>query len=61
MKKWTRARFQPNLPLGEDARKVTASPSHLALARRACREGVVLLKNDKIFKIEKKYFTKEKK
>lgn len=47
MKKWTRARFQPNLPLGEDARKVTASPSHLALARRACREGVVLLKNDK--------------
>ena len=47
MKKWTRARFQPNLPLGEDARKVTASPSHLALARRACREGVGLLKNDK--------------
>ena len=47
MKKWTRARFQPNLPLGEDQRKVTASPAHLELARRACREGIVLLKNDR--------------
>lgn len=46
MKKWTRARFQPNLPLGEGQAKVTASPSHLALARRAGREGIVLLKND---------------
>lgn len=44
-KKWTRSRFQPNLPLGEDQRKVTASEAHLALARRAGREGIVLLKN----------------
>ncbi len=44
--KWTRARFQPNLPLGENRTKVTESEEHLALARRAGREGIVLLKND---------------
>ena len=37
--KWTRARFQPNLPLGENRTKVTESEEHLALARRAGREG----------------------
>lgn len=47
MRKWTRARFQPNLPLGENQTKVTASPEHLALARQAGREGIVLLKNDR--------------
>lgn len=46
MKKWTRARFQPNLPLEEGQAKVTASPAHLALARQAGREGIVLLKNE---------------
>ncbi len=45
-KKWVRSRFQPNLPLGENQTKVTASPEHLALARRAGREGIVLLKNN---------------
>ena len=45
MKKWARSRFQPNLPLGENQTKVTASPAHLSLARRAGREGIVLLKN----------------
>lgn len=47
MKKWTRARYQPNLPLGENGRKVTACAEHLALARQVAREGMVLLKNDR--------------
>lgn len=47
MKRWARARFQPNVPLGEDQTKVTASAAHLALARRAGREGIVLLKNNR--------------
>ena len=46
MKKWARAKYQLNLPLGENGRKVTASPEHLALAREAGREGMVLLKNE---------------
>ena len=45
MKKWTRALYQPNLPL-TPAGYVTASPAHAALARRAAREGMVLLKNE---------------
>lgn len=46
LKKWTRSRYQPNLPLGENQTKVTACAEHLSLARRAGREGIVLLKND---------------
>lgn len=46
-KRWARARFQPNIPLGEDQTKATASAAHLALARRAGREGVILLKNNR--------------
>lgn len=46
-KRWSRARFQPNLPVGENNTKVTASEAHLALARRAGREGIVLLKNNR--------------
>ena len=45
MKKWTRALYQPNLPLTPEG-YVTASPEHIALSRRAAREGMVLLKND---------------
>lgn len=45
MNKWTRVIFQPNLPL-EPGRYVTASPEHIALAREAAEEGMVLLKND---------------
>ncbi len=45
MKKWTRALYQPNLPL-TPAGYVTAGPGHIALSRRAAREGMVLLKND---------------
>lgn len=46
-KRWARARFQPNLPVGENNTKVTASSTHLALAGKAGREGIVLLKNDR--------------
>ena len=45
MEKWIRARYQPNLPLEGD-RRVTASPEHIALSRRAAQEGAVLLKNN---------------
>lgn len=46
MKKWTRANFQPNLPLEGD-KKVTASAEHIELSMRAAAEGMVLLKNEK--------------
>ena len=46
MEKWTRVRFQPNLPLGENGERVTASKEHILLAKEAAKEGMVLLKND---------------
>lgn len=46
MKKWTRALFQPNLPLKGNNR-VTACEEHIALSREAATEGMILLKNDK--------------
>ncbi len=46
MEKWIRPRFQPGIPLGADGRRVTAGKEHIALSRRAAREGMVLLKNE---------------
>ena len=46
MEKWIRARFLPGLPLGTDGHRVTAGKEHIALSRRAAREGMVLLKNE---------------
>lgn len=45
MIKWQRPRFQPNLPLGENNQKVTASKEHRELSKNAAKEGMVLLKN----------------
>lgn len=47
MDKWQRVRFQPNLPLGENGVRVTASKAHRELSKHAAKEGMVLLKNDK--------------
>ena len=46
MEKWIRARFLPGIPLGADGRRITAGKEHIALSRRAAREGMVLLKNE---------------
>ena len=46
MNKWSRIKYHPNLPLGADGRKVTASPEHIRLSKDAAREGMVLLKNE---------------
>ena len=46
MKKWQRILYHPNLPLGEDERRVTASAAHAALSKAAALEGMVLLKNE---------------
>lgn len=45
MDKYARFRYQPCIPLGTDGRKVTGSPEHAALSRKAADEGMVLLKN----------------
>lgn len=45
MQKWTRAFFQPNLPLHGDMR-VTACKEHIELSKEAAKEGMILLKNE---------------
>nr|AHF26140.1 beta-glucosidase Bgl3C [uncultured bacterium Contigcl_1771] len=46
MERWIRARHLPGIPLGRDGRRVTAGDEHIALSRKAAREGMVLLKNE---------------
>ena len=43
MEKWQRSLYQPNLPLGADGTKVTASKAHITLSKEAAKEGMVLL------------------
>lgn len=45
MTKWSRILFQPNLPLGENGKRVTACAEHIELSKNAAKEGMVLLKN----------------
>lgn len=46
MNKWSRFNYQPNLPLGKNGERVTASKAHRTLSKNAAKEGMVLLKND---------------
>ncbi|MDP4153364.1 MAG: glycoside hydrolase family 3 C-terminal domain-containing protein [Bacillota bacterium] len=46
MNRWQRVRFQPNLPLGGNGERVTASKTHRELSKNAAKEGMVLLKNN---------------
>ncbi|MBQ3022065.1 MAG: glycoside hydrolase family 3 C-terminal domain-containing protein [Clostridia bacterium] len=46
MLKWTRMKYYPCKPLGEDGRCVTGSKEHIEFARRLAGEGMVLLKNE---------------
>ena len=44
--KWQRITYMPATPIGEHGERVTGSKKHIALSRRAAREGMVLLKNE---------------
>jgi len=46
MTRWSRITYHPNLPLGADGQRLTASQEHIDLSRRAALEGMVLLKNE---------------
>jgi len=49
IEKWTRARFTPCIPLGDNRSCITACEKHVSLSRRAACEGTVLLKNENGF------------
>lgn len=53
MEKWSRAMYQPCIPLGENGLLASASEKHRMLAAKAAREGIVLLKNDGILPFSK--------
>ena len=42
MNKWQRVKYQPNLPLGEGGKKITACKEHRELSKNAAKEGMVL-------------------
>ena len=46
MTKWRRILYHPNLPAGENGKRVTACAEHIALSKNAAKEGMVLLKNN---------------
>ena len=46
MEKWSRIKYMPCLPLGDNRSRITGCERHIELSRRAAQEGIVLLKND---------------
>ena len=46
MDKWTRFRYQPVLPMGEDGKRITGCKEHIQLSRYAAGQGMVLLENE---------------
>lgn len=46
LEKWTRSRYSPTLPLGDNRSQITGSQRHIDLSRKAATEGTVLLKNE---------------
>jgi len=44
--KWSRAIFQPVLPIGDNRSLITGSKRHIAISHEAALEGSVLLKNE---------------
>ena len=46
MSKWSRIKYFPNLPLGENGKRVTGCKEHIQLSKNAAKEGMVLLKNN---------------
>ena len=47
MEKWSRIKYQPCLPLGDNNSKITGCQKHIDLSREAACEGTVLLKNNR--------------
>ena len=44
--KWSRIKYQPCLPLGDNNSKITGCKRHIELSRKAAGEGTILLKNE---------------